>query len=138
MGSQNPQDPAQIGYHPPMPETAGHMTATEFADKGAVIKVTAHKLHEHESKLLIDEVHAYLENSGVNLVAMDYSAVEFISSAALGAMVTISKDVKARNKGRFVITGLNDDATKVMKLTRLDRLIDIKPDMTKAQKFLLK
>lgn len=121
-----------------MSAAASHMSVTEFAEDGAVIRVTSHKLHEHESKLLLDEAVAYIESRTPRRVAMDFSSVEFISSAALGAMVTISKSVAAIEGGRFVITGLSDDARQVIKLTRLDRIITIEKTLEKAQKHLLK
>ena len=114
-----------------------HINTTDFSDAGAIVRVIDHKLHEHEATRLIEEFRAYLKNSGKTLVVMDYSAVEFVSSAGLGAMITISQAASEQG-AKMVLTGINDDILGVMKLTRLDRLLKIEQNMTKAQKYLLK
>jgi len=117
--------------------STGHLNATDFSDTGAIVRVMDHKLHEHEATLLIEEFKAYLKNSGKRLIVMDYSAVEFVASAGLGAMITISQAASDCD-AKMVLTGINDDILGVMKLTRLDRLLKIEQDMSKAQKYLLK
>lgn len=113
------------------------MSATEFDDKGAVVRITVHKLDEFESKRLSEEFNAYLSNSGNNRIVMDYSDVEFVSSAGLGAMITMSKAV-GNVEGKMILTGINDNVMQVLKLTRLDKLLKIEKTMAKAQKIALK
>ena len=115
----------------------GHINTTDFSDTGAVVRVMDHKLHEHESTQLIAEFNAYLTNSGKRLIVMDYTDVEFVSSAGLGAMITVSRAV-TELEGKMVLTGVNDNIMQVMKLTKLDRLLMIEKDLAKAQKRLLK
>ena len=115
----------------------GHINTTDFSDTGAVVRITDHKLHEHESTQLIAEFKAYLTNSGKRLIVMDYSDVEFVASAGLGAMITLSRTVTDL-EGKIVLTGINDNIMQVMKLTKLDRLLDIEKTLAKAQKKLLK
>lgn len=110
---------------------------TDFAERGSVIRVNAHKLHEHESALLIQEVRAFLEMSEKNLIIADFESVQYISSAALGAMVTLNTEL-AKRGGRLVMINLSDDAMQVIKLTKLDKLIPVEKDIAKAQKRLLK
>lgn len=113
------------------------MQAQEFDDHGSVLRITSQKLHEHESSLLIDEIRAYLDATGRTQIAVNFGRVEFISSAALGAMVTINTEL-ARRGGRLVVFHLNDDAMQVIKLTRLDKLIPVEKDEKKARQRLLK
>lgn len=113
------------------------ISCTEFAEQGAVVRVTTNKLHEHESALLIAEFRAYLESSGRNLVVADFEAVAFLSSAGLGAMVTLNTEL-AKRGGRLVMINLSPDTLQVIKLTRLDKLIPIGKDLADAQKKLLK
>jgi len=120
-----------------MSHTSTLISCTEFADQGAIVRVTSHKLHEHESSMLIAEMRAYLDLSERTLIAADFEQVEFISSAALGAMVTMNTEL-AKRGGRLVMLNLSDDAMQVIKLTKLDKLIPIAKDLDRAQKTLLK
>jgi len=117
--------------------STGHIQATDFADNGAIVRIVDHKLHEHESSQLIEEFKAYLTNSGKRLIVMDYTEVEFVSSAGLGAMITISRAV-TELEGKMVLTGINENIMQVMKLTKLDRLLNIEKTLAKAQKQVLK
>lgn len=124
-------------YNSYMSHTSTLISCTEFADQGAIVRVTSHKLHEHESSMLIAEMRAYLDLSERTLIAADFAQVEFISSAALGAMVTMNTEL-AKRGGRLVMLNLSDDAMQVIKLTKLDKLIPIAKDLDRAQKTLLK
>jgi len=110
---------------------------TEFAERGSIVRVNAHKLHEHESAMLIQEVRAYLDTSEKNQIIADFEPVQYISSAALGAMVTLNTEL-AKRGGRLVLINLSDDAMQVIKLTKLDKLIPVEKNIAKAQKRLLK
>lgn len=110
---------------------------TEFAERGSIVRVNSHKLHEHESALLIQEVRAYLDASEKNQIIADFEPVQYISSAALGAMVTLNTEL-AKRGGRLVMINISDDAMQVIKLTKLDKLIPVEKNMAKAQKRLLK
>jgi len=120
-----------------MPNDTALIQATEFADKGAIVRVTANKLHEHEATLVIQEMNAYLDSSQRNLIVADFEPVQFISSAGLGAMVTMNTEL-AKRGGRLVMINLSSDAMQVIKLTKLDKLIPVEKNLEKAQKRLLK
>jgi anti-anti-sigma factor len=126
-----------IVYDRFMPEDTALIQPTEFSENGAIVRVTATKLHEHESTLLIQEMKAYLETSDRNLIVADFEAVEFISSAGLGAMVTMNTEL-AKRGGRLAMINLSDDAMQVIKLTKLDKLIPVEKTLEKAQKRVLK
>jgi anti-sigma B factor antagonist len=117
--------------------STGHITTTDFDENGAVVRVTVHKLDEYEATRFINEFKAYLTNSGKNRIVMDYSEVEFVSSAGLGAMITTS-NVVGEFEGKMVLTGINENVMQVMKLTKLNRLLKIEKDLAKAQKQVLK
>ena len=120
-----------------MPEDTALIQPTEFSDKGSVVRVTVTKLHEHESTLLIQEMKAYLDSSERNLIVADFEAVQFISSAGLGAMVTMNTEL-AKRGGRLAMINHSEDAMQVIKLTKLDKLIPVEKTLEKAQKRVLK
>ncbi len=117
--------------------SSGHISTTDFDEHGAVVRVTVHKLDEYEATRFISEFKAYLTNSGKRRIVMDYSEVEFVSSAGLGAMITTSNAV-SECEGKMVLTGINENVLQVMKLTKLNRLLKIEKTLDKAQKQVLK
>jgi anti-sigma B factor antagonist len=117
--------------------SSGHISTTDFDENGAIVRVTVHKLDEYEATRFINEFKAYLTNSGKRRIVMDYSEVEFVSSAGLGAMITTSNAV-GECEGKMVLTGVNENVLQVMKLTKLNRLLTIEKTLAKAQKQVLK
>jgi anti-sigma B factor antagonist len=60
-------------------------------------------------------------------VVLDFSNVKFLSSHALGVLLTLYK--KAREiKGEVVLCGLRADLKKVFTLTNLDKVFQFFPD----------
>jgi anti-sigma B factor antagonist len=70
-------------------------------------------------------------DSGARLVVLDMGGLTYMSSAGLGAMVSIHK--KFSDAGRkLVLAGANTKVRKLLALTSLDRLIEITDDVGQA------
>ena len=61
------------------------------------------------------------------LIVLNFSDVEFMSSAALGAVIEANSVVKG-NKGELRLANLTDDLKKIFKMTKLDKVIRIDDD----------
>lgn len=58
---------------------------------------------------------------------LDFTGVEFLSSAALNKLIILDKKVKA-NGGHLKLCSLRQEIAEIFTLTRLDRLFDIRKD----------
>ncbi len=56
-------------------------------------------------------------------VILDLSAIDFIDSSGLGALINVHKTVESR--GRLVLSGITPKTLALLKLTRLDRVFRI-------------
>jgi anti-sigma B factor antagonist len=111
------------------------ITTTKVVGGLVISRVTAaHQLSAYESQALTSELLAAADAAKGRL-AVDMSIVEFMSSSALGVLVTVHK---ACNKlgGRLVVFGLRDDLVKLIKITHLDRLFTLASDEQAALKAL--
>ena len=59
-----------------------------------------------------------------NDVVLDFSNVEFIDSACLGALVALLKRLR-EHKGDIKMACLTDDVRSIFQITRLDRVFDL-------------
>jgi anti-sigma B factor antagonist len=75
-----------------------------------------------------------LIDSAVNLV-IDFSSVRFLSSAVLGLLIRISKRIN-ENKGRLKLCCISPRIYDIFKITRLDEIFEIYPDVKKAMQTL--
>lgn len=68
------------------------------------------------------------------LIIMDFSRVQYISSQAIGIVLTMNKKLSGLNRSKFVLCGVGDKLMQLIKITRLDRLLTIKPSQQEAVK----
>jgi len=62
---------------------------------------------------------------------LNFATVDFLSSAALGKLITLDKKVKARG-GVLKLCSIRPEIYEVFAITRLNRLFDIKDDEADA------
>lgn len=73
------------------------------------------------------ELFKLVDEDGHDKLVLDLSAVRDISSQFIGIILAMHTKV-AKKRGKLVLCGLNDKISELMQLTRLDRVIAIKPD----------
>lgn len=110
-------------------------TSTAIPGGGVVCNVTAaHQLSAYESQTLQAEFLAACE-AGAGHLAIGLAKVEFMSSAALGVLVTAHKAC-GKSGQRLVLFGLRPEIVNLLKMTHLDRLFRIVADEPAAVKAL--
>jgi anti-sigma B factor antagonist len=64
-------------------------------------------------------------------IVVDMSSVNTMNSSFLGALVSANKKCQVEGV-RFTVCGLSEKVSDVFKMTRLDRYLDIRPDLNKS------
>ena len=102
-----------------------------YAQNATVVTLTDEKLLEDDDiKALEESVMPLIDGTPVNLV-MDFSNVQFLSSAVLGLLIRISKKVN-ENRGRLKFCCINSKIFDIFRITRLDEIFEIYGDAKKA------
>lgn len=113
-----------------MPEYR-RLHVTELGDV-AVIRFRDHRIVEDENILeLGQELIQLVEVEKRKKLLLNFSSVEFLSSAALGKLITLDKKVKATS-GTMKLSNIRPEIYEVFSICRLDRLFDIKEDEADA------
>jgi len=102
----------------------------ELAEIGAVtvIRFVDRKiLDEGNIQELGKELFALVEEDNRKSLLLNFSAVEFLSSAALGKLITLDKKVKAHG-GKLKLCKIRPEIYEVFAITRLNKYFDIKDD----------
>ncbi len=89
----------------------------------AVAAVLREKITEHENQPVFAELSSAAGASGHRL-AVDLSAVGLLSSAGLGALITLHKACIAGG-GRLIVFGVQTQILDLLKLTHLHKLLTI-------------
>jgi anti-sigma B factor antagonist len=104
-------------------EDVNGVTIARFTDKKILdesnIQIIGNQLFN-----LVDEDHR-------QKIILDFTNVEYLSSAALGKLITMDKKVKAAG-GKLRLCSIRSDIKEVFKITRLDKLFQILDNRDKA------
>ena len=73
------------------------------------------------------ELFHLVEGENRKKLLLNFSSVSFMSSAALGKLITLDKKVKAKG-GVLKLCSIRPEIYEVFAITRLDRLFDIRKD----------
>lgn len=67
-------------------------------------------------------------------VILDFSRVQFLSSQAIGVLLTTKKKLDALPRSQLILCGIGPRLQELLKITRLDRVLTIKPSQKEALK----
>ena len=104
-------------------EEVNGVTVARFTDK----KI----LDESNIQLIGNQLFALVDEDHRQKIVLDFSNVEYLSSAALGKLITMDKKVKSAG-GKLRFCSIRADILEVFKITRLDKLFTIKENREKA------
>ena len=101
----------------------GEVTVVRFVDR----KI----LDESNIQDLGQELFQLIEAENRTNLLLNFTNVEFLSSAALGKLITLDKKVKAHS-GRLKLCNIRPEIYEVFAITKLNKLFDIKEDQAEA------
>lgn len=106
-------------------ETIGDVLVVNFIDR----KI----LDEQNIQIIGEQLFGLVEQNPK--ILLNFSNVEYLSSAALGKLIALNKKVKAAD-GRLILCGIDPNIYEVFELTRLDQILKIEQNEQDAlQKF---
>jgi anti-sigma B factor antagonist len=101
----------------------GDVTVVRFKDRRILDETSIQELGQ--------ELFQLVEEYGRKKLLLNFSSVEFLSSAALGKLITLDKKVKA-NGGKLKLSNIRTEIYEVFAITKLNKLFDIRDDEADA------
>jgi anti-sigma B factor antagonist len=77
------------------------------------------------------ELFGLVELENRKSLLLNFAGVEFLSSAALGKLITLDRKVKS-NKGRMKMSNIRPEILEVFQITKLNKIFDIRKDEAEA------
>jgi anti-sigma B factor antagonist len=100
-------------------EEIGDITVVNFVDK----KI----LDEQNIQIIGDQLFSLVDEQAKKKILLNFSNVEFLSSAALGKLITMNRKVQGSG-GKLVMCNIAKEILEVFEITRLDKLFKIYKD----------
>ncbi|MFM7076763.1 MAG: STAS domain-containing protein [Planctomycetaceae bacterium] len=101
----------------------GDVTVVRFLDK----KI----LDEAGILQFASELFSLVDLENRRQLLLDFEGVEFLSSAALGKLITLDRKVKT-HKGRLKMCSFRPEIQEVLAVTKLNRVFDIRGDQAEG------
>ncbi len=100
-------------------EDVGDIAVVQFVDK----KI----LDEQNIQLIGDDLFRLVDELGRRKVLLDFSNVEFMSSAALGKLIRLHQRL-AGVGGKLVLCSISKTILEIFEITKLDKMLTIVKD----------
>ena len=104
-------------------EEVGDVTIAKFIDR----KI----LDENNIQIIGNQLFGLVDEEARTKIILDFSNVEYLSSAALGKLITMEKKVKTA-KGKLRLCCIRPEIYEVFAITKLNRLFKIYEDQERA------
>ena len=80
------------------------------------------------------ELYRLVDEEDRRRIVMDFERVEYISSQMIGVILTMQKKLAGLKNSRFVLCAVGPKLMELLKITRLDRILTLKPSQREAVK----
>ena len=100
-------------------EHIGDVTVVNFVDR----KI----LDEQNIQVIGEQLFGLVDQEHVKKMLLNFGNVEYLSSAALGKLITLNKKVAAAG-GRLVLCNIDPQIYEVFEITKLNKLFNIQKE----------
>ncbi len=83
------------------------------------------------------ELYRLVDEEDRRRLILDFEKVQYLSSQAIGIILTLNKKLSALKHSKFILCGVGPKLLELLKITRLDRILTVKPTQREALKVLL-
>lgn len=97
-------------------EDIGDITVVNFTDR----KI----LDEPNIQMIGEQLFSLVDESGRKKILLNFGNVEYLSSAALGKLITLNKKLQAVG-GRLILCNIDKQIYEVFEITKLNKLFTI-------------
>ena len=102
---------------------SGDVTVVRFVDRKILDEANIQELGQ--------EMYSLVEKDSRKNLLLNFSTVEFLSSAALGKLINLDKKIKAIG-GKLKLSNIRPEIYEVFAITKLNRIFDIKENEEEA------
>ena len=100
-------------------EDIGDVTVINFVDR----KI----LDEQNIQVIGEQLFSLVDQDGRRKLLLNFGNVEYLSSAALGKLITLNKKLQAAG-GRLILCNIDPQIYEVFEITKLDKFFNIQKE----------
>lgn len=74
-----------------------------------------------------EDLYRLVDEQDKRMLVLDFERVQYLSSQAIGIVLTLNKKLTGLKGSKLVLCGVGERLMQLVKITRLDRVLTIKP-----------
>jgi anti-sigma B factor antagonist len=106
----------------------GRTTIVEFT--------TSSLMDPLELEQMAQQLYKLIDEQDRRVIALDFEKVQYLSSQAIGILLAIQKKLSALKDSKLVLCGVGARLMELLRITRLDRVLTVKPTQKEAVRML--
>jgi anti-sigma B factor antagonist len=104
-------------------------------DKATIIEFQIPSLMDPPKLEMIgSQLNILVDDQDQRLLILDFSRVQYLSSQAIGIVITLHRKLTALPHSKLILCGVNSKLAELLRITRLDKVLTVKPSQTEAVK----
>src|SRR5688500_2387212 len=105
----------------------------EQVDKYTVVTFqTASLMNPNELEKIGAALYRLIDEEQRRFLLIDFTRVKYLSSQAIGIVLTLNKKLSQQPGSSFVLCGVGPSLMQLLKITRLDRILTIKENQAEG------
>ena len=111
-----------------------HFNVTKI-EKFTIVEFTTPSMMDPlELETIAQNLYRLVDEEDNRLLVLDFERVQYISSQAIGMVLTLNKKLSSLKRSKLILCGVGPRLMELIRITRLDRLLIIKPTQREAVK----
>ena len=102
----------------------GEITVVEFTTPSLMDPIELEQIAQQLYKLVDEQDH--------RRIILDFERVQYLSSQAIGILLGMQKRLAALKKSSLILCGVGARLMELLRITRLDRILTVKPTQMEA------
>jgi anti-anti-sigma factor len=102
----------------------GESTVVEFTSPSLMDPI--------ELEQIAQQLYKLIDEQDRRQIILDFAKVQYLSSQAIGILLAMQKKLSALGKSSLVLCGVGARLMELLRITRLDRVLTIKPSQKEA------
>ena len=116
------------------PPPSPHLTIQKI-DKFTVVEFRTPSLMDPvQLEEIGKSVYRLVDEEDCRWIVLDFERVTYLSSQAIGIVLNLNKKLSALKNSKLILCGVGARLMELIKITRLDRILTIKPSQREAVK----
>ena len=87
-----------------------------------------------ELEQIAQQLYKLIDEQDKRRIILDFEKVQYLSSQAIGILLAMQKKLSALKKSNLILCGVGARLMELLRITRLDKVLTIKPSQKEAMK----